>query len=313
MKPSARLTIGTRGSPLALAQAELVRRALAAACPELAAPEAVAVRVIRTSGDRFVDRPLTDIGGKGLFTKEIEEALLDGGIDIAVHSMKDVPTELPEGLVIAACLPRADPRDAMIGPAGVGLSELPPGAVIGTASLRRAAQVRALRPDLGIVNLRGNVQTRLDKVRRGEVAATFLAAAGLERLGLLDEADRLLDPEEMLPAVAQGAIGVEARRGDEATLDFLERIDHLDTRRCVEAERVFLAALDGSCRTPIAALCEFAAGRVCFRGLLAAPDGSRVQRVQLRGDAGAAAELAAEAARMVRTGMDGDGDSGRRH
>ena len=312
MKPSARLTIGTRGSPLALAQAELVRRALAAACPELAEPDAVALRVIRTSGDRFVDRPLTDIGGKGLFTKEIEEALLDGGIDIAVHSMKDVPTELPEGLAIAACLPRADARDAMIGPPETGLAELPAGAVVGTASLRRAAQVRARRPDLRIVNLRGNVQTRLRKVRSGEITATFLAAAGLERLGLLAEADRLLDPEEMLPAVAQGAIGIEVRADDAVTLDFLARIDHLDTRLCVEAERVFLAALDGSCRTPIAALCERTAEGIRFRGLLATPDGRRVQRVQLRGASGEMRELAAEAASMVRAGMGDEACSGDR-
>ncbi len=300
MKSSARLTIGTRGSPLALAQADMVRRALAAACPELAAPGAVAVRVIRTSGDRFLDRPLAEIGGKGLFTKEIEEALLASAIDVAVHSMKDVPTVLPRGLEIAACLPRADPRDAMIGPEGADLAGLPADAVIGTASLRRAAQVRARRPDLRIVTLRGNVQTRLRKVRSGEITATFLAAAGLERLGLLDEADRLLDPEDMLPAVAQGAVGVEARADDRPTLDFLARIDHLDTRLCVEAERMFLAALDGSCRTPIAALCELREGAVCFRGLLAEPDGSRVHRVQLRGEASVARELASEAARMVR-------------
>ncbi len=295
------MTIGTRGSPLALAQAEMVRRALAAACPELAEPDAVAVRVIRTSGDRFLDRPLTEIGGKGLFTKEIEEALLAGEIQVAVHSMKDVPTELPAGLEIAACLPRADPRDAMIGPADTALAGLPAGAVIGTASLRRAAQVRAMRPDLRIVNLRGNVQTRLRKVREGAITATFLAAAGLERLGLLGEANRLLDAEEMLPAVGQGAIGIEVRSDDRRTLDFLARIDHLDTRLCVEAERVFLAALDGSCRTPIAALCEMADGSVRFRGLLAEPDGSRVHRVQLRGEAAAARRLALEAARMVRS------------
>jgi len=310
VKSSARLTIGTRGSPLALAQAELVRRALAAACPELAEPDAVAVRVIRTSGDRFVDRPLTEIGGKGLFTKEIEEALLTGTIDIAVHSMKDMPTELPAGLEIAACLPRADPRDAMIGPADTGLAELPSGAVIGTASLRRAAQVRAQRPDLRIVNLRGNVQTRLRKVKSGEIAATFLAAAGLQRLGLLQEATRLLDAEEMLPAVAQGAIGIEARSGDDPTLDFLARIDHLDTRLCIEAERVFLAALDGSCRTPIAALCELTEGSVRFRGLLAEPDGGCLQRVQLRGEAGAAPILAREAASMLRSGASRYGGAG---
>src|SRR5689334_10211879 len=208
--------IGTRGSPLALIQARMVREALAVADPGLAAEDAVEIRVVSTTGDRMRDRPLAEIGGKGLFTKEIEDGLLEGTLDLAVHSMKDVPTILPTGLVIAATLPRADPRDALIAPGGVArLAALPAGALVGTASLRRAAQLLAARPDLRVAPLRGNVQTRLRKVAEGEVAATFLAMAGLERLGLAASAGAVpLAPEEMLPAVAQGAIGVEARAAD---------------------------------------------------------------------------------------------------
>ncbi len=299
MESAAKLTIGTRGSPLALAQTELVRAALAAAHAELAEPDAVHVRIMRTSGDRFVDRPLAEIGGKGLFTKEIEEALLQGTIDLAVHSLKDMPTELPEGLVLAACLPRADPRDALIGVRG-GIAALPAGALVGTASLRRAAQLLHRRPDLRVTTLRGNVQTRIAKVRRGEVAATFLAAAGLARLEMLDAADCLLPPEEMLPAVGQGAICVEARAGDTATLDFLAAINHFETEWQVGAERIFLAELDGSCRTPIAALCERDGEFARFRGLVAAPDGSRVFRAECRGSPEDMEELAREAGARLR-------------
>lgn len=299
MKTPARLVLGTRGSPLALAQANQVREALAAVAPELAAPDAVQLEIIRTSGDRFLDRPLAEIGGKGLFTKEIEEALLDRRIDIAVHSMKDMPTRLPEGLVIGAYLPRAEVRDALIGPPVRSLSDLPEQAIVGSASLRRVAQLLARRPDLRIVPLRGNVHTRIQRVRSGAITATLLAAAGLDRLGILGEASVLLPVEEMLPAVAQGAIGVECRANDWRTLDILSRLDHLPTRCCVEAERAFLARLDGSCRTPIAALCTLCGETVRFRGLLATPDGGLVVRVERRGTAAEALALAEDAARFL--------------
>jgi hydroxymethylbilane synthase len=299
VKDRARLVIGTRGSPLALAQARMVRDALAAAVPELAAEDAVRFEIVRTSGDRFLDRPLAEIGGKGLFTKEIEEALLDGRIDVAVHSMKDMPTRLPDGLVIGALLPRADVRDALIGPPVRSLDDLPQAAVVGSASLRRVAQLLARRPDLRIVSLRGNVQTRIGRVRTGEITATLLAAAGLERLGLLDEASLLLPVEEMLPAVAQGAIGVECRANDSRTLEMLARLDHLPTRRCIEAERAFLACLAGSCRTPIAGLCTMHGETVRFRGLVAAPDGSLVATVERRGAVAEATAMAEDAARFL--------------
>src|ERR1700722_15891952 len=205
------LRIGTRGSPLALAQAHEVRDRLAAACPALSAPDAIAITVIRTTGDAITDRTLSAIGGKGLFTKEIEQALLDGTIDLAVHSMKDVPTVLPEGLIIDCFLPREDPRDGFISLRAGRLAELEPGSVVGTASLRRAAQLKHLRPDLDIVPLRGNVETRLRKLGEGLVDATLLAMAGLNRLKLADKVTEILPPETMLPAVAQGAIGIERR------------------------------------------------------------------------------------------------------
>ena len=204
------LRIGTRGSPLALAQATIVRDALAAAHPDLPRGEIV---VIRTTGDRVQDRKLDEIGGKGLFTKEIEEALLAGSIDLAVHSMKDMPTYLPEGLIIDCLLKRADPRDALFARAGASIAELPRGATVGTSSLRRQAQLLALRPDLKVTTLRGNVDTRLAKLAAGAADATLLALAGLQRLGMPRQPSAILSPEEMLPAVAQGAIGVETREG----------------------------------------------------------------------------------------------------
>ncbi|HEX2526944.1 MAG TPA: hydroxymethylbilane synthase [Geminicoccus sp.] len=273
-----RLTIGTRGSPLALAQAEIVRAALFSILPDLAIEDAVAIRVIKTTGDRVLDRPLADIGGKGLFTKEIEEALYAKEIDLAVHSMKDMPTILPDGLAIMALLPRADVRDLLIGPYE-DIDAIPKGAVVGTASLRRQAQLLALRPDLQVVPFRGNVQTRLAKLERGDVAATFLAKAGLDRLGMHDVPAQPLDPAVMLPAVAQGAIGIEARVGDRIVGDLLARLDDPLTSACVTAERAMLAVLDGSCRTPIAGL-AVATGEGSYRleGLVASPDGRSVHR-----------------------------------
>ena len=267
------LVIATRGSPLALAQANMVRDALLAVHAGLA----VELAVIRTTGDRFLDRPLAEIGGKGLFTKEIEDALLAGGADIAVHSMKDVPTVLPDGLDIPCMLVREDPRDVLIthDPALRSLADLPQGARLGTASLRRAAQALSRRPDLRIVALRGNVGTRLDKVRAGAAEATFLALAGLKRLGLADAARNVLATDEMLPAVAQGAIGIECRADDTRVRDLLAPLDHAPTRLCVTAERALLAALDGSCRTPIAALATLdGADVLTLRAMVVAPDGS---------------------------------------
>ncbi|MBM3519880.1 MAG: hydroxymethylbilane synthase, partial [Alphaproteobacteria bacterium] len=245
-----RLRIGTRGSPLALWQAGEVRRQLAAA-HGLAAGD-IEIVTITTTGDRVRDRPLAEIGGKGLFTKEIEEALAAGDIHMAVHSMKDMPARLPEGLVIPALLIRADPRDAFLSPVAKRLADLPQGAVVGSSSVRRTAQLLRLRPDLKTVQFRGNVETRLRKLSDGVAQATFLAAAGLHRLGLADRITSLVPVEEMLPAVAQGAIGVEIRAADRATADLVAAIHHDETGIAVTCERAFLAALDGSCRTPLA-------------------------------------------------------------
>ena len=286
------LRIGTRGSPLALAQAAELRRRLAAAHPRLEAPDAVVITVIKTTGDAVQDRTLAALGGKGLFTKEIEEALLDGRIDCAAHSMKDMPTWLPDGLAIGCLLPREDTRDALFARRGDSIATLPQGAVVGTASLRRAAQLLAQRPDLKIVPLRGNVGTRMAKLAAGEVDATLLALAGLKRLGLADRATAILTPEEMLPAVAQGAIGIELRDGDTAVADLLAPLDDAATARRVNAERACLAELDGSCHTPIAALAEDAGpGSLRLRSLIAMPDGSAVLRDERHGAADSGVEL----------------------
>jgi len=272
--------IGTRGSPLALVQARMVRDALAAAHAGLRGADDIQILPIKTTGDAVQDRKLMEIGGKGLFTKEIEEALLAGRIDCAVHSMKDMPTWLPEGLAIGAMLPREDARDALFARIGASIAELPRGAMVGTASLRRQAQLLALRPDLRMVPLRGNVETRLRKLRDGEADATLLAVAGLKRLGLLDKASAVLDSAEILPAVGQGAIGVEIRANDSRLRALLESLDHHVTSLCVTAERACLAELDGSCHTPIAAYAEASAdGRsLHLRALIALPDGSAMHR-----------------------------------
>jgi hydroxymethylbilane synthase len=277
------LVIGTRGSPLALAQARLVAEALASADPALAEPGAVETRVIRTTGDHILDRPLAELGGKGLFTKEIEAALLEGAVDLAVHSCKDLPTLLPQGLVIAACLPRGDPRDALVCRIAGALEDLPAGAVLGTASPRRAAQALALRPDLAVVPLRGSVGTRLRKLEAGEVHATFLAIAGLERLGVAGAPIHPLAPERMLPAVAQGAIAIEARAEDSKVAALVEKIADPATMTAISAERAMLSELDGSCRTPIAAVCLRTDDGLWLRGLIARPDGSAVLRAERRG------------------------------
>ena len=295
------LKLGTRGSPLALVQAEEVRRRLGEAHPELAAEDAVEIVVIRTSGDKIQDRTLSEIGGKGLFVKELDEAQLDRRIDIAVHSMKDLPTWLPDGLEIGAVLPREDPRDALFCSGAASLAELPSGAVVGTASLRRQAQVLLARPDVTVVPLRGNVGTRLRKLADGEVDATLLAMAGLRRLGQEAEATAVLAPEEMLPAVAQGAITVTARRGDARTAGWLAALDDPPTGRRVTAERACLAVLDGSCRTPIAAFAELnGEGSLRLRALIALPDGSEAHRTERSGAAAEAEALGRDAGEELR-------------
>jgi hydroxymethylbilane synthase len=283
---------------LALAQAAQVRARLIATHGLGEAD--VEIVVIRTSGDRIQDRPLAEIGGKGLFTKEIEEALLAGTIDMAVHSMKDMPTVLPDGLDIVAMLPRADVRDAFISPRHARLRDLPQGARLGSSSLRRAAQVRRLRPDIVVVPLRGNVETRLRKLSEGVADATLLAAAGLVRLGMADRITQLLEPEEVLPAVAQGAIGIEINLGNARAATLAAAINHAPTRICVSAERAFLARLDGSCRTPIAGLARLDdEGELTLIGEILAPDGSESQRATLRGPATDGARIGVQVAETV--------------
>ncbi len=296
------LRLGTRGSPLALVQANLVRDTLAAAHVDLTAPDAIEIRVIRTTGDKVQDRSLAEIGGKGLFTKEIEEALLSGEIDIAVHSAKDMPTALPDGLHLAAVLEREDPRDVLFARiAGAGIDTLPRGARFGTTSLRRAAQLLNRRPDLIVGPLRGNVETRLRKLADGQVDATVLAFAGLKRLGHGPAGGRLLSLDEMLPAPAQGAICIESRIADSRANALLAAIDHRATALAVVAERALLAALDGSCRTPIAALAEIGGSTgLHLRALLATPDGSRLWRTERRGAPEDAARIGRDAGAELR-------------
>lgn len=292
------LLIGTRGSPLALWQARHVW-ALLLKAHGLGEGE-LGLSVITTSGDRLKDKPLRDFGGKGLFTKEIDEALLRGEVDMAVHSMKDLETNLPAGLSIAAILPRGDVRDAFISPKAPSLAELPPGAVVGTSSLRRGAQMKRLRPDLRIVDFRGNVETRLRKLADGQADATLLALAGLERLGLASHATSVLSTEEMLPAVAQGAIGVTCRSDDSATLALLAVLNDKVSATAIACERAYLARLDGSCKTPIAGLAEIEAGMLRFRGMILRPDGSEWYEIGLEGTADNASRIGTDAGEELR-------------
>ena len=278
----AALRLGTRGSKLALTQAGLVRDALARSVPALAAPDAIEIVVITTTGDAIQDRPLSEAGGKGLFVKEIEEAMLAHRIDIAVHSMKDMPTAQPAGLAIAAFLAREDARDVLIAGDVKRIADLPQGAVVGTSALRRRAQLLHRRPDLKIVTLRGNVDTRLRKREAGEVEATLLALAGLKRLGLAHVGTPVPE-DEMLPAVGQGAICIECRADDAKTRGWLAAIDHGPTATCVKAEHAMLSVLDGSCRTPIAGHAVLTDGVIHLRGLIAKPDGSQVIATERRG------------------------------
>ena len=272
--PAKALKIGTRGSPLALAQADETRERLARAFD---LPfEAFTIVVIKTTGDRVIDRPLKEIGGKGLFTKEIEEAMLSGEIDIAVHSMKDMPVEQPQGLLLDTYLPREDVRDAFVSLTHQGIADLPEGAVVGTSSLRRRAQLLARRPDLNVVEFRGNVQTRLMKLEKQIAEATFLAMAGLNRLGADDVRRFPIAEDDMLPAVAQGAIGIERRADDSRAAEMLAAIHDDITGQRLAAERAFLTALDGSCETPIGGLAELLGDTLRLRGEILRPDGSEV-------------------------------------
>jgi hydroxymethylbilane synthase len=276
---------------MALRQTTLVRDRLLAAHPDLAAPGAVEVVTIRTTGDRVQDRRLAEIGGKGLFTKEIEEALFAGRVDLAVHSLKDVETWLPDGLEIACVLARDDPRDAFLSAKATSLAALPMGGKIGTASLRRQAQLLCRRPDLVIVPIRGNVDTRIGKLDAGEVDAIVLALCGLERLGKAEQATEILSREVMLPAVGQGALAIECRTGEDGLRGLLEPLHDPGSAACVKAERAMLAALDGSCRTPIAGLAELVGDRLDLEGLLLKPDGRSEIRARCAGGIGDAERL----------------------
>lgn len=292
------IRIGTRGSVLALAQAAEARARLMAAhgLPE----EAFAIEVISTSGDRIQDRPLSEAGGKGLFTKEIEEALLSGRIDLAVHSSKDVATRLPDGLELSAFLPREDARDAFIGRTAKTIADLPHGATVGSASLRRQALLLGKRPDLKLVLFRGNVQTRLDKLAAGQVDGTLLAYAGLKRVGRTDVITDLMSLEDFPPAPGQGAICIESRSGDEAIAALVAPLNHAETAAALACERAFLAALDGSCRTPIAGYAKVDGNRLAFSGTILRPDGSEAHSIVREGSVADAAAIGAGAGEAVR-------------
>lgn len=300
---TAKLRIGTRGSPLALRQTEEVCQRLKAAHGlDDAVFEIVA---IKTSGDAVRNRALAELGGKELFTREIEEALLEGRIDAAVHSTKDMPSALPAGLVISCFPPREDARDALIARGATRIADLPQGATIGTASLRRAAQARHARPDLKVVPLRGNVETRLKKIAAGEADATFLACAGLNRLGLAAHATPV-SVEDMLPAVGQGAICVETRADDDGVNGLLAAISDTDTADCVRAERAFLAALDGSCHTPIAGLATLGGDTLTLRGAVFSNDGARMETVTRQGPRGDAVTLGQDAGAALKAVLPAD-------
>lgn len=291
--------IGTRGSPLALAQAYETRNRLMEAhgLPE----EMFEIVVLSTKGDRITDRALSEIGGKGLFTEELEEQLLSGDLDFAVHSSKDMPTRLPEGLFLSAFLPREDVRDAVVGRTAPTLKMLPEGAVVGSSSLRRQALIRRIRPDIKVITFRGLVDTRLRKLADGEVDATLLAFAGLKRLGKPDIPTELLDPSEFPPAPAQGAICIESRIGDSRVNDLLDAINHRATFDAVSCERAFLGALDGSCRTPIAGHATVDGDAIRFAGMILTPDGSHWHDVEIEGSRTEAAVLGARAGGTVRS------------
>lgn len=290
---SAHLRIGTRGSPLAMTQSRQVASLIAAAHGW--DDDAVEIIPIQTSGDAIIDRSLADFGGKGLFTLEIENALADRRIDIAVHSAKDLPTELPAGLALRATLPREDVRDAFLSPAADTLRTLPEGAVFGTSSLRRKAMALLLRPDLRVVEFRGNVATRMRKLDEGVAQGTMLALAGMKRLGISEKATSVVDIDDFLPAVGQGAIAIEARADDDRVGDILAPINDPPTLTALLAERAFLAALDGSCRTPIGGLARVQDGTIAFRGIIVSPDGTLSHRTEREGPVSDAVALGLDA------------------
>ena len=294
-----RIKIGTRGSPLALAQARETRDRLIAA-HGMDASE-IEIIAISTTGDRIKDRPLTEIGGKGLFTKEIEEALMAGEIHLAVHSMKDLPANLPEGLTIAAVLPREDARDAFMSLTAASIQDLKHGALIGSSSVRRTAQVLRLRPDLKSVQFRGNVETRLRKLSEGVADATFLACAGLNRLGLADKITYAMPTDIMLPAIAQGAIGIEIRENDVVTRSLLAAINDAPSEIAVTCERAFLKALDGSCRTPLAGHATLDGDTLSFRGHALTLDGVHCFEITRTGSPADAARMGREAGAEVKS------------
>lgn len=293
-----RLKIGTRGSALALAQAQETQARLAIA--HSVGEDQFEIVVMSTSGDRIQDRPLSEVGGKGLFTKEIEDALIAGTIDLAVHSSKDMPTRLPTGLTLAAFLPREDPRDAFIGRNVRNLLDLPNGATLGSSSLRRQAQILQLRPDLNIVMFRGNVQTRLKKVEDGLVDGTLLALAGLNRLGLSGSVTEILSLDRFLPAPGQGAICIEVRADDAWTNDIVSVINDADTASALTCERAFLGALDGDCRTPLAGYAHLLEGRLYFNGAVFTPDGRVSHSICDEGVCAQASEIGARAGGAIR-------------
>lgn len=296
------ITIGTRGSPLALAQAYETKRLLGVQFPELAEEGAVEIAKIMTKGDSILNQALSEIGGKGLFTKELDIALLDKDVDICVHSMKDVPTWLPDGTILPCNLEREETNDVFICKKYKTLKDLPDGSVIGSASLRRQAQLLAANPTLKVVNFRGNVQTRLKKIENEVVDATMLALAGLKRLNMNDVIDesQIIEWDEMLPAVAQGAIGIQCRSDDEKSLKYLAGLNHQPTKTCVDCERSFLAELDGNCRTPIAGQAKIVDGKIEFIGVISKPDGTDMIRVTRSGEIADAVKIGTDAGKEVK-------------
>ena len=275
------LVIGTRGSKLALWQSEYIKAKV-----EALTGLPVTLKIIKTTGDKILDVPLAKVGGKGLFTKELEVELMAGTVDLCVHSMKDVPTELPDGRVIAAMPERVDPRDVLVSGAGYDLTTLPEGGRVGTSSLRRVAQIRALRPDVEIVDVRGNLDTRMRKAEDGEVDAVVLAAAGITRMGWADRITSYIPTTQMVSAVGQGAIGIEIREDDESMLHVMERIGHPETMECVTAERVVMRMLEGGCQVPIGAYARYEDDTLTMDAVVGSVDGTHIVREQLCGDAG---------------------------
>lgn len=302
MSKSKPLRIGTRGSPLALAQAYETRKRLREEFEELEEQGAIEICVLKTQGDMILDKSLMEIGGKGLFTKELDTALLNEEVDICVHSMKDVPTWLPEGTILPCMLPREATNDAFIYKDGSvkSISSLPDNSIVGTSSLRRQAQLMSKNPTLKCINFRGNVQTRLRKLNDGEVDATLLAIAGLKRMNMESAATSILEWDEMLPAVAQGAIGIQCRTNDSKSLKFIEKLNHEETKICVDCERAFLHALDGNCKTPIAGQARIVDGKIKLRGLIAMPDGSSIFETEAEGCANEADQVGRTAGQKLK-------------